>query len=64
LVVIALIVSLYLVMRSKSDKIITFEECAKAGWLVCSITLYDGDNLIIEKNVSYGLAGDLTNKDQ
>lgn len=49
LVVIAIIASLCLVIRSKSAEIITFDECEKSGWLVRSITLYDGDNLIIEK---------------
>jgi hypothetical protein len=34
--------SLYLVIRSESAKITTFEECEKAGWLVDRITNYDG----------------------
>ncbi len=35
------IASLYLVIRSESAKITTFEECEKAGWLVRSIKVYD-----------------------
>lgn len=34
--------SLYFVVKNKSAKIATFEECAKAGWLVRSIKVYDG----------------------
>ncbi|MFZ2411011.1 MAG: hypothetical protein WAW23_05535, partial [Candidatus Methanoperedens sp.] len=36
------IASLYLVIGSESAKITTFEECEKAGWLVRSVTFYDG----------------------
>lgn len=36
------IASLYLVIKSESAKITTFEDCEKAGWLVRSITVYDG----------------------
>ncbi len=31
-----------MVIKSESAKITTFEECEKAGWLVRSITVYDG----------------------
>lgn len=41
LVVIALAASFYLVIRSESAKITTFEECEKAGWLVRNIKVYD-----------------------
>ncbi len=45
------IASLYLVIRSESAKITTFEECEKAGWLVSSIRVYDsvGGYCSIEK---------------
>lgn len=36
------IASLYLVIRSESAKIINFEDCEKAGWLVRDIKVYDG----------------------
>jgi len=41
---IVVIASPYLVIRSESAKITTFEECEKAGWLVDRITNYDGYN--------------------
>lgn len=46
IVILAMVVlaSLYLVIRSESAKITTFEECQKAGWLVDRITNYDGYN--------------------
>lgn len=40
LVVIALTALLYLVIRSESAKITTFEDCQKAGWLVRNMTAY------------------------
>lgn len=42
IIILLVIASLYLVIRSESTKITTFEECEKAGWLVRSITVYDG----------------------
>lgn len=41
---IVLIASLYLVIRSETAKITTFEECEKAGWLVERLTYYDSYN--------------------
>ncbi len=48
------IASLYLVIRSESAKITTFEECEKAGWLVRSITVYDGDGPIEKECMLWG----------
>lgn len=39
--ILLVIASLYLVIRSESAKITTFEECEKAGWLVRGIKVYD-----------------------
>jgi len=42
----ALVASLYLVIKIKSDKITDFKECEASGWLVRSIAVYDGDGPI------------------
>ena len=41
-IILLAVVSLNLIIRSESAKITTFKDCERAGWLVRSITVYDG----------------------